>query len=105
MGWIYLFAAGVFEIGFTTALRYTEGFSRVTPTAIFILCILASFACFEVAIRDIPLGTAYAIWAGIGAAGTVILGIFIFGEPVTFWRMFFMTALIASIIGLKLVSN
>lgn len=105
MAWVYLIAAGVAEIGFTTALRYTEGFTRLVPVVIFVACIIASFALFDRAVQTIPVGTAYAVWASIGAVGTVILGIVIFGEPVTFWRVFFIMTLIGSIVGLKLVSH
>lgn len=105
MGWIYLLAAGLFEIGFTTALRFSDGFTRLWPVAIFMACIIASFIMFDRAVQTIPVGTAYAVWASIGAVGTVILGILAFGEPVSFWRVFFITTLIGSIVGLKLVSN
>lgn len=105
VGWIYLLAAGLFEIGFTTAFRYTDGFSRLVPVAIFVACIIASFILFDRAVQTIPVSTAYAVWASIGAVGTVILGIVVFGEPATFWRVFFIGMLIGSIVGLKLVSS
>ena len=105
MAWIYLLAAGLCEIGFTTALRYVDGFKRPEPVAIFIICIACTLYFFEKSIREIPLGTAYAVWGGIGVGGTAILGILAFHEPVTFARLFFIATLIGSIVGLKLVSN
>lgn len=105
MAWIYLITAGLLEIGFTTAMRFSEGFTRLAPTLIFIALGALSFYCLGRAITVIPLGTAYAVWTGIGAAGTAILGILYFQEPMAFWRVFFITTLIGSIIGLKLVSG
>lgn len=105
MAWIYLLVAGLLEIGFTTAIRYTDGFTRLLPVVIFTLCLALSLYCFERATRDIPLGTAYAIWAGIGAAGTAIIGVVAYHEPLTAARVFFIMTLIGSIAGLKLVSH
>ena len=105
VAWIYLLAAGLFEVGFTTAIRYMDGFARLAPLALFIGCIACSFYFFERSARDIPLGTAYAVWAGIGAAGTAILGILAYQEPVTAGRLFFIATLIGSIVGLRLVSH
>jgi quaternary ammonium compound-resistance protein SugE len=100
--WFFLISAGVLEIGFTTALRQSESFTRLIPTVLFLTLSLLSFLCLEQAIRVIPLGTAYAVWTGIGAAGTAIAGIWLFGEPREFWRLFFIFLLITSIAGLKL---
>jgi quaternary ammonium compound-resistance protein SugE len=100
--WFFLISAGVLEIGYTTALRHTEGFTRLLPTAAFLVLTIMSFLCLQQAIRVIPLGTAYAVWTGIGAAGTAIAGIWLFEEPMEFRRMFFILLLIAAIIGLKL---
>jgi quaternary ammonium compound-resistance protein SugE len=105
MGWLYLFLAGLFEIAFTTALRYTDGFSRPWPTLIFLLSLLLSLYLVERSIREIPLGTAYAVWTGIGAGGTAILGMLVYGETVNVWRILFILTLIGSIVGLKLVSD
>ncbi|NJM34512.1 MAG: multidrug efflux SMR transporter [Rhodomicrobium sp.] len=105
MAWIYLIVAGILEIGFTTALRYTEGFTRIVPNIVFILFIFASFYFLEKALKTIPLGTAYAVWTGIGAAGTAIVGVLAYNEPASAARLFFITTLIGSIIGLKLVSH
>ena len=105
MGWLYLFIAGLFEIAFTTALRYVEGFSRLGPTALFLGAMVLSLYFVEKSLRDIPLGTAYAVWTGIGASGTAMLGALVYGEPLTAWRILFIVTLIGSIIGLKLVSD
>ena len=105
--WIFLFAASLFEIGFATSLGKLKGATGNTYWfwfACFSLCLALSVYLLYLATKTIPLGTAYAIWTGIGAAGIVLIGIFVFKEPVTFWRMFFITTLIASIVGLKLVS-
>jgi quaternary ammonium compound-resistance protein SugE len=105
MGWLYLFVAGVFEIAFTTAIRFTDGFTKLWPNLIVLF--LASLSIYFVtkASMTIPLGTAYAAWGGFGAIGTVVIGILYFGEPVTLWRMVFLALLIISIIGLKLVTD
>jgi quaternary ammonium compound-resistance protein SugE len=104
MAWFVLILAGLFEIGFTTSMRYTEGFTRPLPTAIFVVFAVLSFYLLTKASETIPLGTSYAVWTGIGAAGTVVAGIFYFGEPATALRLLFLATLIGSIIGLKLVS-
>jgi quaternary ammonium compound-resistance protein SugE len=105
LGWIYLLTAGLFEIGFTTAMRYTEGLTRWLPNLAFVFCALCSFYFLDKALKTIPLGTSYAVWTGIGAAGTAILGILAYQEPVTLARLFFITTLIGSIIGLKIASH
>ncbi len=104
MAWIYLLFAGIFEIGFTTSLKLSNGFTKWLPSLAFVFFAILSFGLLTKAIQTIPLGTSYAIWTGIGAAGTVIIGIIFFGEPLHFWRVFFIAMLIGSIIGLKLVS-
>lgn len=103
MAWFILIVAGLLEIGFTTAMRYPGVFTKVVPTAIFLAFSLASFVALAKASETIPLGTSYAVWTGIGAAGTVLVGIYWFGEPASALRLAFLTTLIASIIGLKLV--
>lgn len=105
MAWIYLIVAGLFEVGFTTSLKFSNNFSNTKWTITFFVCISLSFHLLNEAIQKIPLGTAYAVWTGIGAVGTVLVGIFIFREPSDFWRVFFIMLLIGSIIGLKLVST
>ena len=105
MPWTNLIIAGLFEIGFASTLKLTEGFTRLWPTAIFTVCIILSFLFLNKAVKDIPIGTAYAVWTGIGAVGTVIVGILIYKEPATALRLFFITTLIGSIIGLKLATT
>lgn len=105
MAWVYLIIAGAFEISFTTAMRYTDGFTRILPCVVVLLLATASIYFVTKASELIPLGTAYAAWGGIGALGTVVIGILYFNEPVTLWRMVFLTTLILSIVGLKLVTE
>ncbi|MCC7252820.1 multidrug efflux SMR transporter [Hyphomicrobium sp.] len=105
MSWIYLLLAGGLEIAFTTAIRYTDGFTKPWPTALVLALATISFYCVAKSTATIPLGTAYAVWGGLGAVGTVVIGALYFGEPVTFWRMAFLVLLIASIGGLKLVTD
>ncbi|BAQ15565.1 DMT family transporter [Methyloceanibacter caenitepidi] len=105
MPWVYLVAAGLFEVGFASTLKLTEGFTKLWPTLIFTVCIVLSFVLLNKAARDLPIGTAYAIWTGIGAAGTAIVGILVYKEPVTALRLFFIATLIGSIIGLKLATT
>jgi quaternary ammonium compound-resistance protein SugE len=97
--------AGGLEIAFTTAIRYTDGFTKFWPTMLVLLLAAISFTCVAKSTATIPLGTAYAVWGGLGAAGTAMIGILHFGEPATLWRMLFLTLLIASIAGLKLVTD
>jgi len=101
MNWIFLIIAGLLEIGFTTCLKLSNNFANLKWTVGFIVCIVLSFYLINKATQTLPLGTAYAVWTGIGAAGTVIVGIIFFNEPVSFGRIFFITTLIASVIGLK----
>lgn len=104
MSWVYLILAGVFEIGFTTSMRYLDWPVRAGPLAAFLVASTLSFVLLLAAMKSIPLGTAYAVWTGIGAAGTALAGILYYGEPATAQRLFFLATLIASIAGLKLVS-
>jgi len=101
MAWTYLVLAGLFEIGFASTLKLTENFTKLWPTLIFAVCILLSFVLLNRALKDIPIGTAYAVWTGIGAVGTALVGILLYKEPATALRLFFLATLIASIIGLK----
>lgn len=105
MAWTYLMFAGLFEIGFASTLKLTENFTRLWPTLIFSICILASFFLLNRALKDIPIGTAYAVWTGIGAAGTALVGILIYKEPATALRLFFLATLIGSVIGLKFATT
>ena len=105
MSWIYLIIAGLFEVGFTTSLKLSNNFSNRTWSVMFFICISLSFYFLNRSIQTIPIGTAYAVWTGIGAVGTVIVGIILFREPAEFWRMFFIFLLIGSIVGLKFVAG
>jgi quaternary ammonium compound-resistance protein SugE len=105
MAWFYLIIAGLFEVGFTTSLKLSNNFAHRWWSVVFFISISASFYFLNKAIQSIPMGTAYAVWTGIGAAGTVIMGMIFFREPSDFWRLFFIFLLVGSILGLKLVSN
>lgn len=105
MSWIYLIVAGLFEVGFTTSLKLSNNFTHRGWTALFLVCVYCSFYFLNKSLQGVPLGTAYSVWTGIGAVGTVIVGILFFKEPSDFWRMFFIVLLIGSIVGLKLVSD
>jgi quaternary ammonium compound-resistance protein SugE len=102
MSWLYLLLAGILEIVWAIGLKYTEGFTRLWPSVITIAVAWLSFYLLALAVKTIPVGTGYAIWTGIGAAGVAILGMMLFGEPATIARMFFLALIIAGIIGLKL---
>lgn len=104
MAWFILILAGLFEVGFTTCLKLSNNFSRTGWTIGFFVCITLSFFLLNKAVQTIPMGTGYAVWTGIGAVGTALVGILFFNEPAFFWRIFFILLLIGSIIGLKFVS-
>ena len=107
MNWILLIIGGLFEVGFTTCLgkaKETTGTTSTLWMVGFFISLTLSMQLLYMATKTLPLGTAYAVWTGIGAVGTVIIGIFFFKEPADFWRLFFITTLIASIVGLKFVS-
>ena len=105
MAWIYLFIAGLFEIGWAVGLKYTEGFTKLWPSVITIFGMILSFYFLSTAVKTIPIGTAYAIWTGIGAVGTAILGIILFGESKEFMRILFILLIIVGIVGLKFFSK
>ena len=108
MNWILLILGGLFEIGFTSSLgkaKETAGSEMYMWYGAFAVCLVASMALLIKATQTLPLGTAYAVWTGIGAVGTVLIGIFVFKEPANFWRIFFIFTLISSIVGLKFVSH
>lgn len=100
--WLALFCAGLFEIGFTTCMKLSAGFSEIKFTIGFLVCAVFSFLMLNKSLADIPLGTAYAVWTGIGAFGTAIVGILFFKDPYSLMRVFLLTTLIGSILGLKL---
>ena len=104
MSWIYLFAAGLFEIGWAVGLKYTHGFTRLTPSLLTVSAMAVSLFLLGLALRTLPLGTAYAIWTGIGTIGTAALGIVLFSEPAEALRLACVGLIAAGIIGLKLVS-
>lgn len=103
MAWLILITAGLFEVGFTTCLKLSNNFTDWRWGAGFLVCITLSFVLLNKAIQTIPMGTAYAVWTGIGAVGTVIIGIVFFQEPAHLLRLLFILLLIGSIIGLKAV--
>jgi len=108
MNWILLIIAGLFEVGFAACLgkaKEAKGIEITYWYVGFLICLTISMFLLVKATQELPIGTAYAVWTGIGAVGTVLIGIFVFKEPATFWRLFFITTLIASIVGLKFVSN
>lgn len=108
MNWIILIIAGLFEVGFTTCLgkaKETHGTTSIIWIVGFFISLTVSMYLLYRASQHLPMGTAYAVWTGIGAVGTVLIGIFFFKEPATFWRIFFIATLIGSIVGLKFVSN
>jgi quaternary ammonium compound-resistance protein SugE len=97
--------AGLLEIGWAIGLKYTEGFTRLGPSVATAIAIVASMGLLAWSIRTLPVGTAYAVWTGIGAAGTAILGIVLFGEPAQFGRLFCIGLIVAGVVGLKLVTR
>ena len=105
MAWVILFVAGLFEIGWAVGLKYTDGFTRLWPTVGTAVALVASMSLLGLALRTLPLGTAYAVWTGIGSIGTAILGIVLFREPATAMRLACIGLIVAGIVGLKLVST
>lgn len=103
--WIYLIIAGLFEIGWATGLKYTEGFSNFWPSVYTILSMIASFILLSIALKTLPVGTAYAIWTGIGVVGTALLGIFLFDEPATVAKAICITLILTGIVGLKITTE
>ena len=105
MAWIALFVAGLFEVAWAIGLKYTEGFTRTWPSVWTIASMAASIVLLAWAMKTLPVGTAYAVWTGIGAAGTVALGIVLFDEPATIVRLACVGLILAGIVGLKLVTD
>ncbi len=104
MPWVLLFFAGLFEIGWAIGLKYTEGFSKPLPTMLTVLSMVISMGMLGLALKTLPVGTAYAVWTGIGTVGTALLGIWLLGEPATAIRLACIALIVSGIIGLKLVA-
>jgi quaternary ammonium compound-resistance protein SugE len=104
MAWIYLTVAGLFEIGWAIGLKYTDGFTRLLPSLWTLASMILSIVLLGLALRTLPVGTAYAVWTGIGAVGTAALGIYLFAEPATVARLLCIGLILSGIIGLKLVT-
>lgn len=104
MSWLILFFASLFEMGWAIGLKYSDGFTRLWPSIWTAVSMLISVVLLGVAMKTLPVGTAYAVWVGIGAVGTVIMGIYLFGDPVGLARIISMVLIVAGIIGLKLAS-
>ena len=104
MSWFLLFIAGLFEIGWAIGLKYTEGFTRPGPTAATLACMAVSVYLLGVAVRELPVGTAYAVWTGIGAVGTALVGMQLFQEPRTVGRLLCIGLIASGILGLKLTA-
>ncbi|CRM11003.1 Quaternary ammonium compound-resistance protein SugE [Pseudomonas sp. 31 E 6] len=102
MSWIILFFAGLFEVGWAVGLKYTDGFSKPLPTALTIVAMAVSLGLLGLAVKELPLGTAYAVWTGVGAVGTVIAGIALFGESMALFRLASVALIICGLIGLKI---
>jgi len=105
MGWSYLLIAGLFEIAWAVGMKYTHSFTRFWPSVLVIIAMLLSVYFLTLAIKTIPVGTAYAVWTGIGIAGTTVLGIILFQEPVQLLRLFFIFLILVSIVGLKVIAK
>ena len=105
MAWILLIVAGILEIGWAVGLKYTHGFTRLWPSVLTVAAIIASMYLLSVAARTLPIGTAYAVWVGIGAAGTAVLGIVLLGEQASPARIGFLALLVVAIIGLKMTAG
>ncbi|MBN6773584.1 quaternary ammonium compound efflux SMR transporter SugE [Pseudomonas granadensis] len=101
MSWIILFFAGLFEVGWAVGLKYTDGFTRPLPTVLTVAAMAVSLGLLGLAVKDLPLGTAYAIWTGVGAVGTVIAGIILFGESMALIRLASVALIVTGLIGLK----
>ncbi|HEV7292679.1 MAG TPA: quaternary ammonium compound efflux SMR transporter SugE [Devosia sp.] len=104
MAWVYLVIAGLFETGWAIGLKYTEGFTRPLPTVLTVGAMIISVVLLGIALRELPVGTGYAVWTGIGTVGTAILGMYLFGDPATVARLACLGLIAAGIIGLKVIS-
>ena len=104
MAWVLLCVAGLFETAWPVGLKYSDGFSRLVPSILAVSAMIASIVCLAFALKSLPVGTAYAVWTGIGAVGTAILGMYLFQEPATSLRLGSIALVVAGIVGLKLAS-
>jgi quaternary ammonium compound-resistance protein SugE len=104
MAWVLLMVAGLLEVGWAIGLKYTEGFTRPWPSILTLAAMLASVVLLGIAMKTLPVGTSYAVWVGVGAVGTAILGMVLFGEPATAGRLLSLGLIVAGIVGLKLAS-
>ena len=104
MAWAYLLVAGLFEVSWAVGLKYTDGFSRLFPSLATLIAMVLSVAFLELALRSLPLGTAYAVWTGIGVIGTTVLGIHLFGESAAVLRLGCIAIIVAGIVGLRLTA-
>ncbi|MCF8721064.1 quaternary ammonium compound efflux SMR transporter SugE [Nitrospina gracilis] len=105
MAWVVLFVAGLFEVGWAIGLKYTEGFTRLWPTVWTVASIVISMGLLGLSLKHLPVGTAYAVWTGIGTLGTAILGIYLFGEPATALRLLCIGLITVGILGLRFVPS
>jgi quaternary ammonium compound-resistance protein SugE len=105
MAWFILFIAGLFEVAWAIGLKYSDGFTRLWPSVFTIVAVIISMGLLAYSLKYLPVGTAYAVWTGIGAVGTAILGIFLFNESKEFIRIFFIFLIIVGIVGLKIFSG
>jgi len=105
MSWIILFFAGLFEVGWAVGLKYTDGFSKPLPTALTVAAMAISLGLLGLAMKELPLGTAYAIWTGVGAVGTVIAGIILFGESMALMRLVSVALIVTGLVGLKISAS
>ncbi|MGB3338449.1 MAG: quaternary ammonium compound efflux SMR transporter SugE [Devosia sp.] len=104
MAWVYLVIAGIFEMGWAIGLKYTDGFTKLVPTTLTVGAMIISVVLLGIALRDLPVGTGYAVWTGIGTVGTALLGMYLFGDPATAGRLACIGLIVAGIIGLKVFS-
>jgi len=105
MSWVFLFLAGLTEVAWAIGLKYTDGWSRLWPSVVTGVLMVVSFAFLSLALKTLPLGTAYAVWTGIGAVGTALAGIYLFGEPRDALRLFCIALIITGVLGLRLLTR
>jgi quaternary ammonium compound-resistance protein SugE len=105
MAWVLVIVAGALEVGFAVALKASDGFSRLVPSVVFVVCAALSFTLLNLALRELPIGTAYAVWTGIGAAGTALVGMVFLGDPVTALRIGSIALIVVAVVGLQLAGG